>query len=264
MHTRYAELDTLLGELAAAVRGILGDTYVGTYVQGSFALGAGDLNSDCDFVVATTVAPHGTAERDLRVLHDDIPTRPGFWTRHLEGSYADVTSLRGVAGLGTPWLFCDHGHRELSWDTHCNTLHTRWILKHHGITVDGPPVTDLLDDVPPDALRATMRAALPTVLADIRTWAPIEVAWTQRYIVSTYCRTLYTLVTARVAAKRGALEWARDTLDPRWAPLLTQVIEDRALGWDAAAPPRPGSLAAAYEFGAYAEAWGEEFRPVSG
>ena len=49
--TPYAELDALLGELVARGREILGDDWVGGYVQGSFALGAGDLTSDCDFVM---------------------------------------------------------------------------------------------------------------------------------------------------------------------------------------------------------------------
>ena len=243
----YPELDAVLADLVTSARAVLGDTYVGAYVQGSFALGAGDLNSDCDFVIATTVPPHGRAERELRHLHDDIPTRPGFWTKHLEGSYADTTSLRGTDGLGTPWLFCDHGHRELTWDTHCNTLHTRWILRNRGI------IASLVDEVPPDALRAAMRTALPTVLADIRTWAPFDVAWTQRYIVATYCRTLYTLCTAMVTSKRGALEWARANLDPEWRPLLTQVMADRALGWDPTEPPRPGTMARTHEFATYAQ-----------
>jgi hypothetical protein len=255
MLTPFDELDAVLADFVRAVRDILGDAFVGAYIQGSFALGAGDEHSDCDFVVATTVLPGGRVEAELRRLHDAIPVRAGFWTRHLEGSYADVASLRGVEGLGVPWLFCDHGHRELSWDTHCNSAHSRWILRHHGIAIDGPPITDLVDEVPPSALRDEAQKALPNVLADVRTWAPLDVAWTQRYIVSTYCRVLYTLHTARVAAKRGALEWARDNLDPRWRPLLTQVVQDRALGWDPAALPRPGSLEAAYEFAAYGESF---------
>lgn len=258
MSTPYAELDAVLADLVGAVREILGDTYVGAYVQGSFALGAGDTESDCDFIVATTAPPSGEAEARLRALHDEIPTREGFWTQHIEGSYADIASLRGVDGLGVPWLFCDHGHRELIWDTHCNTPHTRWILRHHGITLDGPPAATLVDEVPPEALRAAMREALPRVIADIRVWASFDVAWTQRYAVSTCCRVLYTLLTARVTSKRGALEWARDTLDPRWRPLLDQVIADRALGWDPEQPPRPGSLEATYEFAAHTASLGQD------
>lgn len=255
MFTPFEELDSFLADFTSEVRGILGDTFIGAYLQGSFALGAGDMQSDCDFIVAATALPSGPAEAGLRRLHDEIPARAGFWTRHLEGSYADVTSLRGADGLGTGWLFCDHGHRELTWDTHCNSLHTRWILRNHGITLAGPPIADLVDEVPPQAIRDAMRAALPMVMSGLRTWAPFDVAWTQRYAVSTYCRVLYTLRTAKVTSKHGALEWARDNLDPRWRPLLTQVMEDRALGWDPADPPRQGSLEATYEFAAYAESF---------
>jgi len=253
LFTQFDELDALLVDLTGSVRDILGDTFVGAYVQGSFALGAGDINSDCDFIVATTTPPSGPAETRLRRLHDGIPTRPGFWTTHLEGSYADTTSLRGVDGLGVRWLFCAHGHRELTWDTHCNSLHTRWILRHHAITIAGPPITTLVDEIPPPAMRDAMRVALPDVMAELRTWAPFGTAWAQRCTVSTYCRVLYTLHTAEVASKRGALEWARDNLDPKWRPLLTQVIEDRVLGWDPTQPPRPGSTEAMYEFATYAE-----------
>ncbi|MER6359135.1 hypothetical protein ABT186_47030 [Streptomyces sp. NPDC001634] len=81
MFTPFEELDALLADFTRSVRDILGDTFVGAYVQGSFALRAGDMHSDCDFVVATTVLPSGSAEAELRRLHDEIPTRRGFRTR---------------------------------------------------------------------------------------------------------------------------------------------------------------------------------------
>ena len=93
------------------------------------------------------------------------------------------------------------------------------------------------------------------VVCLIATVTPFGTAWAQRCTVSQYCRVLYTLCTAEVASKRGALEWARDNLDPRWRSLLTQVIEDRVLGWDPNEPPRPGSTEAMYEFAAYAESF---------
>ena len=187
-------------------------------------------------------------------MHDELPTRPGHWQQSLELSYADVASLRGVGGLGVPWLYCDNGLRVLSWDTHCNSLHTRWILRNHGIRLAGPPVTDLVDEVPPDALRDEARAALRDLYESTRAWAPMHVAWTQRYIVATYCRIFYTVRTAEVTSKGGALDWASEHLDAHWRPLLNQVRQDRARGWDPDEPPRPGSLDQARAFGKYVEA----------
>ncbi len=254
MFTPFAELDSVLADLTASAREILGDTFVGAYLQGSFALGAGDRHSDCDFLIATTTPTTGAAEDQLRRLHDEIPTREGFWTTEIEGSYADITSLRSAAGLGVPWLYNDHGHRTLIWHTHCNSLHTRWILRHHGITMAGPPIASLVDEVPAEGLRQEARRTLAGLIPGTQEWISLEIAWAQRYLVTTYCRALYTVVTARVASKRGALQWARENLDPQWQPLLTQVIEDRALGWEPDEPPRPGSLERTFEFAAHAEA----------
>ena len=110
--------------------------------------------------------------------------------------------------------------------------------------------------VPPDLLRREAAAATPTLTADLATWVDIDaIAWGQRYAVVTACRILYTVATAEVASKAGALEWAQRTLDPRWRPLLGQVRDDRGLGWDLDDRPRPGSAAAAREFAAYAVEW---------
>jgi hypothetical protein len=252
--TPFADLDAVLDDVASAAREILQETFVGFYLQGSFALGAGDAQSDADFVAVTTVLPGGDREAALRRLHADLPDRPGTWARNIEGSYADAESLRGRAGLGTPWLYVDRGHRRMQWDEHCNTLHTRWILRASGISLAGPPARDLVDEVPTDAMRAAAAAALPGTLAGILAWAPPDHAWTQRYIVQTCCRVLYTARTGGVASKPAALAWAGDTLDPRWRPLLAQVAADRASDWQPVDPPRPGSMAQAVDFAAYVEA----------
>ena len=253
MITPFPELNAVLVDLTETVRTILGDTFVGCYLQGSFALGAGDAESDADFIVVTTVPPAGDALAALRRLHAEIPDRPGIWNRNIEGSYADLGSLRDNARTGQPWLFVDRGHRELAWDAHCNEPHTRWILRNHGIVLAGPPPGELVADVPEQALRDAARAELPGTLDGIRAWADMDHSWTQRYIVQTYCRVLYTSVTGRVASKPAALRWAHDNLDPAWRPLLAQVAEDRLTPWRPVDPPRPGSMERAYAFAAYAE-----------
>lgn len=258
MITQFPELNAVLEGHAEAVRNILGDQYVGYYLQGSFALGAGDEQSDADFVVVTRVPPAGEVENQLRQLHEEIPSRPGIWNINLEGCYADAASLRALTGVGTRWLYVDRGNREMEWSAHDNTPHTRWILRHCGITVDGTSIQELVDEVPRAARVQEAARALPGLLDSIRDWANMDNAWTQRYIVQTYCRVLFTLETGEVASKRAALEWGQTTLPERWHALLAQVAEDRSLPWKPVDPPRPCSVALALEFAAFVEAGADE------
>jgi hypothetical protein len=254
--TAYPELDDVLADVLGHWQRILGGNLAGAYVQGSFALGAGDLHSDCDFLVATHDRLTDDQEADLRALHAEVPHRDGHWCRHLEGSFAPADELASVDSLGREWLFVDHGWDTMQWDDHCNRAYTRWILRERGLTLAGPAPTTWMDEVPSATLRQESRAALPTLLADLATWVDIDaIPWGQRYAVATACRTLYTIETAEVASKAGALEWAQRRLDPRWRPLLAQVRDDRALGFDQA--PRPGSATAARAFVEYAVTWAE-------
>ena len=100
--TRYAELNGVLHDLVTGAQEALGESFVGAYLQGSFALGAGDLHSDCDFLVVVGERPDAEQEAALRRLHADLPHRDGFWNGHLEGSYAVADDLahRGRAGPG--------------------------------------------------------------------------------------------------------------------------------------------------------------------
>jgi hypothetical protein len=247
--TPFYDLDDLLAELLGHWRRILGENLAGAYVQGSFALGSGDLQSDCDWLVAThgPLTEHQIAQ--LRALHDEIPTRDGHWCHDLEGSYAPLAELASVEHLGRQWLFNNHGHRTLQWDDHCNRAYTRWILREHGLTLTGPTPEFFMAPVPAHVLRREAAASLPTLLADLATWVDIDtIAWGQRYAVVTACRILFTLETAQVASKPGALEWALRTLEPRWRPVLAQVRDERSLGWEPERPPRPGEAKAARAF----------------
>lgn len=250
--TPYADLDELLVELLGHWQRILRDDLVGAYLQGSFALGGGDQQSDCDWLVATRDRPTEQQVAELRGLHDEIPTRDGHWPHDLEGSYAPVAELVAVGHIGRPWLFNDHGHRTLEWDDHCNRGYTRWILREYGITLTGPAPRSFIAAVPADFLRREAAASLPTLLDDLATWIDIDaLAWGQRYAVVAACRVYYTLQTAEVATKLAALEWALRNLHPHWRPLLGQVRDERSLGWDPAHKPRPGEADAARAFVAY-------------
>jgi predicted nucleotidyltransferase len=251
--TDFPELNELLEQLVARVEAILGDDFVGAYLTGSFALGAGDLTSDCDFLVVTEDGVTAKQERELRELHDEIPTRSGYWAHNLEGSYAPRAELETLAALGKDWLYVDRGWREMHWSTHCNTEDVRWTLRERGITLAGPDPRELVAEVPVDALRSRMPAQIESFLPDLLSWTSFDIAWSQRYAVTTLCRMLYTLDTGAVTSKPASLEWAKQALSSPWHDLIQQVLDDRAIGWDPGDPPRPGSVEATIAFADYAK-----------
>src|SRR6476620_12405950 len=177
--TPYDELNGLLAEIVKTSRAAFGDGFVGAYLVGSFAVGDADLHRDCDFLVVVRERPAGDAERAVRALHDEIPTRPGHWTHHLEGSYAVRADLETLDGLGREWLFVNHGHRELEWSTHCNLEVVRRPLRARGVVLAGPEPRTYVAAVPDAMMRARMREELPTLLDDILGWAPRQVDWSQ-------------------------------------------------------------------------------------
>ncbi|MHB1474310.1 MAG: aminoglycoside adenylyltransferase domain-containing protein [Dermatophilaceae bacterium] len=252
--TAFAELNAVLIELTERAMAILGDNFVGAYLQGSFAVGDADLHSDCDFLIPTHEPVNAEQEAGLRALHDEIPTRTGHWVGHLEGSYPLARELKTLEGLGRAWPYVDHGSRQLEFSAHCNTEVVRWSLRECGITIAGPDPKTVVEEVSAQVLRNKMREYARTFLPDLETWATFDVAWVQRYAVSTLCRILHTLDRGRVTSKKAALAWGRDNLDPAWSPLLQQVIGDRVLGFDADSPPRPGSVEQTMGFLEYAKA----------
>jgi predicted nucleotidyltransferase len=236
--TRFLELNAVLVELAERAMAILGDNFVGAYLQGSFAVGDADLASDCDFLIPVHGPIQPTQEGALRALHREFPARDDYWAKRLEGSYPDKEELRMLAGLGKEWLYIDNGLSEMEWSTHCNTEVVRWSLRECGVTIIGPDPKTFVDEVSADVLRAKMRQEMAHFLPNLNAWTGIDRnAWSQRYAVTTLCRIMQTFDTGRITSKRAALLWGRDHLDGAWSDLIQRAIDDRKAQWDAPANP---------------------------
>jgi hypothetical protein len=231
---------------------VLGDDLVGIYLTGSFALGGGDAASDCDFLVVKDGALSGDEERALRELHEEIPGWPGYWASNLEGSYAPRGDLETLDALGRPWLFVDRGTREMEWSAHCNAEDVRWVVVNRPYVLAGTDPREFCCEIPAPVLQAAMRPQIANLLDDVRSWAPFDIIWTQRYLVETASRMLHTLERGEVITKPEALDWAAGELPEKWSALLGQVREDRLVRWNA--PPPPGSMDRAIAFVEYVQA----------
>jgi hypothetical protein len=70
--TPYADLNVVLRDLVTRVRNVLGDNFIGAYLQGSFAVGDFDIYSDVDFLILIKEDISGDQLPPLQGLHADI------------------------------------------------------------------------------------------------------------------------------------------------------------------------------------------------
>jgi predicted nucleotidyltransferase len=128
MATAFPELNAVLGKLVSDAKAVLGDNFVGAYLQGSFAVGDADEHSDVDFLVVTRRALSETEQEGLGRLHERLFALETPWAQHLEGSYVPAKQLRRIDPARAPWFYFDNGAREPIWDGHDNSAVVRWSL----------------------------------------------------------------------------------------------------------------------------------------
>jgi predicted nucleotidyltransferase len=224
--TPYPELNDVLGTLVASVRDALGDTFVGAYLQGSFAVGDFDEHSDVDFIVAVRVELTDAQVARLQGVHGRVYDLDSEWAKHLEGSYFPLAELRRANRRGVPLWYLDHGSRSLVRSNHCNTILVRCVLGEMGVTLAGPSPATLVDAIPVDTLRREIHAT-------IRDWGreilahpePFANRFYQGYLVLNFARMLHDLIVGRPGSKRAGARWAKATFGAAWADLI-----DRAWG----------------------------------
>jgi predicted nucleotidyltransferase len=234
--TAYPELDAVLGELVESAQTILGESFCGAYLQGSFALGDADEESDVDFLIVTHEEVTDAHAAKLQAMHERIYWLETPWAQHLEGSYPPRESLRRVDPSRSPWLYLDNGATELVRDGHCNTAVVRWILREHGVVLAGPDPNGLVEPVSAEELRSEMQ----TAARDWAEWArephprfgPGAMSRREQSLLAlSFCRILHTFATGRVTSKPEAGRWALQTLDLEWASLIQRALDDRADQW---------------------------------
>jgi Domain of unknown function (DUF4111)/Nucleotidyltransferase domain len=249
--TPYPDLNEVLDDLVTSVGAILGDNFVGAYLQGSFALGDADEHSDVDFIVATERELSDAQVDALQAVHKRIYALESPWAQHLEGSYVPKDELRRV-NARPAWWYLDNGATELVKDTHCNTAVVRWSLREKGVVLAGPDPKTLIDPVSPDELRSDVLIAL----REWADWLNSNNSFSRRgqaVIVLSMCRILNTFESGVVATKREAGEWALGALTPEWTSLVQQALDDREDPWSKVREPAdPETIKLTLAFVSYA------------
>ena len=226
--TPFTDLNATLSEWLSAVQVALGDNFIGAYLQGSFAVGDFDGDSDVDFLAAIRTELSTAQLAELQAIHARIYDLPSPWAHHLEGSYFTEDALkRCEITSAQPW-YLDNTSKVLVRSRHDNTLVVRWVTRECGIVLAGPDPKTLIDPVTADDLRRE-------VLRTMREWGEevldgryrLENRWAQSFAVLLYCRMLHTLHTGTVMSKLAGAQWAKETLDGEWVGLIERAWRER-------------------------------------
>jgi Domain of unknown function (DUF4111) len=219
--TPFPELNDVLKRLTVGLQRTLGSELIALYLQGSFALGDADGGSDVDFLAMVRAALTEIQREAVQALHRELFELPSPWARHLEGSYFPAGLLRRPDPLQTPIAYLDNGSRTLENSDHDNTLVVRWVTREYGHPLFGPPATELIDVVTPEALKAEILATLhrwgAALLADP---GGLNNGWRQPHVVMGIARMLHSLTTGAIHSKRAGVAWGMAHLDARWSALL--------------------------------------------
>jgi predicted nucleotidyltransferase len=226
--TSNSELNAVLHEFVAGVQQILNKNLVSIYLQGSFAIGDWDMDSDVDFLIATE---HEVPVADLpalQAMHARIYNLESEWAKHLEGSYFPKGILKISDPSRTKLLYLDNTHDKLIMSDHDNTLVVRWVVREYGITMAGCDPKELIEPVPADDLRQEVSTTMCEWAEEILDgkWK-MDNGWAQPFAVLSYCRMLHTLHTGRIASKPSGAQWAKSSLDSRWTGLIQRAWGER-------------------------------------
>jgi hypothetical protein len=206
----------------------LGDSFVGAYMQGSFAIGDFDEHSDVDFIVVMEEEMTEERVEALQALHKRIFHLESPWAQRLEGSYFPREIIRDLGQRGTPLWFLDNGGQSLERSDHCNTLVVRWAAREHGVTLAGPPPKTLIPRVTPEMLRKEIYEVITgwgqEILDDPEKF---NNRFYQGFILLSYCRMLHDLKFGEITSKVTGAEWAKANLDPTWSGLIDRAWATR-------------------------------------
>jgi predicted nucleotidyltransferase len=226
--TTDRQLNAVLHEFVTGIQSLLGENFIAAYLQGSFAVGDWDSDSDVDFLVAIE---HDISEADLpalQALHARLYHLKSDWAQRLEGSYFPRELLKHGDPTKRPLLFLDNAHDTLIRSDHDNSLVVRWVTREHGITLAGPNADELIDPVSADDLRAEISVVMEEWAKNILAghWK-MDNRWAQPFAVLSYCRMLHTLQTGRIDSKLAGARWAEKALDRQWTGLIQRAWEAR-------------------------------------
>ncbi|MBN1151272.1 nucleotidyltransferase domain-containing protein [candidate division WOR-3 bacterium] len=227
--TPFWELNKLLEELVTGITSVLKDNFFGAYLQGSFAVGDFDRDSDVDFIIVSKREIDYETVDQLQVIHAYIfDKNENYWSQHLEGTYFPLKAISEYPERGDEFPYLDNGSRKLCMTSHCNTLVVRWILREKAKIIRGIQPMEFIKYFPDKMLRTEIFHAICEWGKDIMgNPDKFRNRFYQGFIVLSFCRMFHDLITATINSKKTCADWAKINLDPVWKDLINRTWATR-------------------------------------
>ena len=107
-----------------------------------------------------------------------------------------------------------------------------WVLIRHilykcGVVIEGPPLRDIIDPVPPEQLKEAAQISLRYWILLTYDEERFHGEGHQAFFLLTVCRALYTFKNGDITTKHKSAEWAIKNLDDKWSDLIQQAMDWR-------------------------------------
>jgi aminoglycoside adenylyltransferase-like protein/nucleotidyltransferase-like protein len=228
--TDYPDVNAILNDLLSRVKVILGEQFLGMYLDGSLASGHFDYDSsDIDFLIVTHDELSDERIIALQKMHKELGALDTKWAIQLEGSYIPKTALRRYDSNNATHPHIDRGNSNLLVEKHdVDWLIQRYVLCQCGIVIEGISLQELIAPISQNQLQQA-------VLELIDFWCVPMIEDTthlvhdgsRSYVIMTLCRILYTLEYGTVVSKTEATDWAQNNLDEEWSTLIKLAANNR-------------------------------------
>lgn len=223
-HYNDPEIKAVLDQLVYGAADILGENFIGAWLQGSSATGHFDTHSDLDFVIGVKRDLSDDELGSLQEFHRRLFDHESPWAKHLEGSYIPGEILRDYRLAGNEVWYLDHGSTTFERSAHDNTIAVKWILREKGVALAGPDPSMIMDPIPVAELRKD-------IYQTFAEWGKVIFQnsdetgshFYQTFAVLSYCRMLNDIRCGEIGSKREGAEWVKANLDPRWHDLIDRA-----------------------------------------
>lgn len=197
-----------------------GDLIEGVYLYGSIALGAfNEYKSDIDFIVLLKRPASVQELTSIKEIHTKMNTN--HFGNRMDGVYLQANLVGKINEEQPFYPYCEEGIIDVGhWDVNHITW---WVLKKHGITLQGRPIEEL--DIP-----TNWEDVMKTLNYNINHYWFNKTKEVDNFLsddmieftTTTICRIICSLEKKDIFSKDAAVNECLNILPERWYPLLKE------------------------------------------